>query len=200
MVSRRYETGPDATIRATDEALTRAVDARAVILVEGTSDQIVLESLATRLDRDLDADGVVVAPIGGAHAIRNIIDHFAHRTDLRLSGLVDRAEADVFVAAAAATPLLDPSRIHVCHDDLEDELIRAMDPDELETLLDAEGDLGAFRTMQHQPAWREQPVGDQMHRWMRSISGRTNTYGDLIVRHAETSRLPKPLVATIEGA
>lgn len=40
--------------------------ARAVILVEGWSDQAALEALARRRGRDLLAEGVVVMPIGGA--------------------------------------------------------------------------------------------------------------------------------------
>ena len=132
---RRYESGPDATIRATDEALARAADARAVVLVEGVSDQIAVEVLADRLGRDLEADGVVVVPIGGAHAVRKTLADFADRPTVRLSGLVDWAEAELFVAAAADSAALTPDRIHACDADLEEELIRAMEPTELEALL-----------------------------------------------------------------
>ena len=81
-----------------------------------------------------------------------------------------------------------------------DELIAAVDPETLEGLLEREGDLAAFRTLQKQPGWRDRPFGEQMHRWMRSISGRTNTYADRILRTAEPDRLPAPLVAAIEQA
>ena len=42
---------------------------RAVVLVEGISDQRALTTLATRRGRDLEAEGVSVVPIGGAHAV-----------------------------------------------------------------------------------------------------------------------------------
>jgi hypothetical protein len=41
----------------------------------------------------------------------------------------------------------------VCVDDLEDELIRA-GPAQVTEVFAAHGDLGAFRTIQRQPAWR----------------------------------------------
>ncbi len=44
----RYVSGPDATARATARALARVGDSRAVVLVEGISDQIALETLAVR--------------------------------------------------------------------------------------------------------------------------------------------------------
>ena len=43
--------------------------ARAVVLVEGVSDQRALEALAERRGRDLEAEQVAIVPIGGAQAI-----------------------------------------------------------------------------------------------------------------------------------
>lgn len=195
----RYETGPGATIRATDEALGRACDASSIILVEGISDQIALETMADRLGRDLRSDAVVVLPIGGAHAVRNLVAEIGDRDGLRMSGVVDEAEAELFAAAADGAPHFAPERIHVCVCDLEDELIRAVDRTTFEELLDDEGDLHAFRTLQKQPSWRDQPFEAQMHRWLRSISGRPNRYADRVLRHPD-ARLPAPLVAAVEQA
>ena len=196
----RFESGPDATIRATDEALGRAREADSIILVEGISDQIALEVMAERLGRDLEADRVVVLPIGGAHAVKNLVAELGDRAGVRLSGLVDEAEADLFRSAAATSPLFADERIHVCVRDLEDELIRAIDQPAFEALVEAEGDLPALRTMQKQPSWRDRPFPDQMHRWLRSISGRTNRYADRVVRSVRPDRLPRPLVEAIERA
>ena len=44
-------------------------EARAVVLVEGVSDQRAVEALAERRGRNLDAEGISVVPIGGAQAI-----------------------------------------------------------------------------------------------------------------------------------
>ncbi|MGI9016357.1 MAG: TOPRIM nucleotidyl transferase/hydrolase domain-containing protein [Euzebya sp.] len=41
----------------------------AVVLVEGVSDQVAVESLAARYGRDLTSEGVQVIPMGGAMGI-----------------------------------------------------------------------------------------------------------------------------------
>jgi hypothetical protein len=58
-----------ASIRATVDPLAKVESAVAVVLVEGISDQIALETAAVGRGRDLDAERVVIVPIGGAHAI-----------------------------------------------------------------------------------------------------------------------------------
>src|SRR6478735_8518821 len=55
-----YEHGPDAPQRATAEAWARADGADVVVVVEGISDQIAVETAAASRGRSLAADGVVV--------------------------------------------------------------------------------------------------------------------------------------------
>jgi hypothetical protein len=50
-----YVSSPDAATKATVMALERAAGARAVVLVEGVSDQIAVEKLADRMPKPLDA-------------------------------------------------------------------------------------------------------------------------------------------------
>ena len=70
---------------------------RAVILVEGTSDQVAVETLARRRGRDLDLEGVSVVPIGGARSIGRFLTRFGPRgADVRLAGLCDVGEEDEF--------------------------------------------------------------------------------------------------------
>ncbi len=64
-----YERGPGATVRAGRRAWEHAAGASGVVLVEGVSDQIAVEAAAATLGVDLEAAGVVIVPIGGAHAI-----------------------------------------------------------------------------------------------------------------------------------
>jgi hypothetical protein len=64
--------GPDSTVRA----LSSADDARAIVLVEGVSDQIAIETLAARRGRDLATEGVAVVPIGGAQAVTPFVTRF----------------------------------------------------------------------------------------------------------------------------
>ena len=49
---------------------------------------------------------------------------------------------------------------YVCVADLEDELIRAHGAASVEEVVDAQGDLGSFRTLQKQPEWRGRPTED----------------------------------------
>src|SRR5205085_12344099 len=162
-------------------ALARADGARAVVLVEGVSDQIALETLAARRGRDLESDGVCIIPIGGAQAIGGFLARFGpDGLDLRLAGLCDAGEEAVFrrglERAGFGSHLTrhEMARLgfHVCDDDLEDELIRAVGPASVEAVLASQGNLGSFRTFQKQTAWREQPVERQLRRFIGSADRR----------------------------
>ena len=75
----------------------QAVTMRAVVLVEGISDQRAVEALAARRGRNLAAEGISVVPIGGAQAIGRFLDRFGPRgLDLTLAGLCDAAEEGDF--------------------------------------------------------------------------------------------------------
>src|SRR5687768_12860810 len=98
--------GPDAPLRATARALAKVDAARSLVLVEGISDQIALETAAAGRGRDLDAEGVVIVPIGGAHATGRFLTRFA--ATVPLAGLYDVREEEIvrrgFVAAGAGAP------------------------------------------------------------------------------------------------
>src|SRR5439155_18696985 len=70
-----------------------AFSARAVVLVEGVSDQRALEALAVRRGRDLAAEGVSVVPMGGSKNIGTFLGVFGPRgLDVLVAGLCDAAE------------------------------------------------------------------------------------------------------------
>lgn len=71
--------------------------ARAVVLVEGISEQRALETLAERRGRDLDVEGVRIVPIGGAHAIGRFLARFGRVTDPD-----EQAAAIVFLSDAGS--------------------------------------------------------------------------------------------------
>src|ERR1700730_11254585 len=71
-----YVSGREAATQATVMARARAVGARAVVLLEGVSGQIAVETLAGRRGRRLGAEGVTVVPVGGAHAIARYLRRF----------------------------------------------------------------------------------------------------------------------------
>lgn len=74
-----------------------ALGSRAVLLVEGTSDQAALEALAERRGRALDSEGISIVQMGGATNIDRFLDLFGPRgRDVRLAGLCDAAEEGYF--------------------------------------------------------------------------------------------------------
>jgi len=177
-------------------------DLRAVVLVEGVSDEVALEALSARRDLDLGAEGVSVVPIGGAQAIGHFLHLFGPRgLDVRLAGLCDAAEEPDFRRGLERTGLgsdlthADMERLgfYVCVDDLEDELIRALGADAVEQVVDAQGELGAFRTLQKQPAWRGRPTENQLRRFMGSGGRRKIRYARLLVEALDLARVPRPL-------
>ena len=201
-----WVSGPDAPIEATASALLRAESARTVVLVEGISDQIALETLAGRLGQDLIAEGVVVVPIGGAQAVTRYLVRFGPGgAGLTIVGLCDAAEEPYFrraLAAAGFGPA--PNRIElercgffVCENDLEDELIRASGRVAIEGLLDSQGDLDSLRILQNQPAWRQKGFDAQMRRWLGAGSRRKLRYARLLVLGLDLDRVPRPLTAVL---
>jgi len=178
------------------------MDARAVVLVEGTSDQVALETLAERRGRDLEAEQVSIVPIGGAQAIGPFLERFGPQgLDVRLAGLCDAGEERDFGRGLERAGLgsdltraqMEALGFYVCDADLEDELIRALGAESVEQIADAQGDLGAFRTLQKQPAWRGRPREEQLRRWMGSGGRRKIRYARLLVEALDLTEVPRPL-------
>ncbi|MFG2058393.1 TOPRIM nucleotidyl transferase/hydrolase domain-containing protein [Micromonospora sp. NPDC048930] len=199
--------GNAASIRATAHALSKVESAVAVVLVEGISDQIALETAAVGRGRDLEAERVVIVPIGGAHAIGRFLTRLgAEGTRVRLAGLCDLREEEVFRRALEVTRVGSPRTrrdmerlgFYVCVKDLEDELIRALGTARVEELFDSQDDLRSFRSFQSQPAWRGREPEAQMWRFLRSSSRRNQRYARLLVEAAVgRGALPRPLDALL---
>ncbi|MEV0153006.1 TOPRIM nucleotidyl transferase/hydrolase domain-containing protein [Micromonospora sp. NPDC050686] len=199
--------GNAASIHATARALARVEAAVAVVLVEGISDQIALETAAAGRGRDLDAERVVIVPMGGAHAIGHFLTRLAPLgSRVRLAGLCDLLEEELFRRALEATRVGSPRTradlerlgFHVCVKDLEEELIRALGAAEVEAVLDSQGDLRSFRSFQSQPAWSGRDPEAQLHRYLRSSSRRHQRYIRLLVEAAvDRHALPRPLDALL---
>lgn len=201
--------GPDEAIRATAAALAEAETARSVVLVEGISDRIALQTLAERQGRDLTAEGVVVLPMGGAQAVTRYLNRFGpHGTDVAVGGLCDAGEAPFFQRALANSGFgsprspLDMQRLgfFVCVEDLEDELIRAVGRSSIEHVLEEWGDLASFHTLQKQAAWRTQPFEAQMRRFLGAGARRKLRYAGSLVGALPLDRVPRPLIEVIARA
>jgi hypothetical protein len=85
----------------------------------------------------------------------------------------------------------------VCVSDLEDELIRALGTERVLEVVESEGELGAFRSFQNQPAWRGRPLTDQLHRFIGTFSGRKIRYGRHLVEALDPDRVPVPLTGLL---
>jgi len=179
--------------------MTESPFARAVVLVEGISDQRALQTLAARRERDLEAEGVTVVPIGGAHAVGPYLERFGPRgLDVKLAGLCDVGEETTFARglerAGLGTDLtresLEELGFYVCVNDLEEELVRALGSDAVLHLIATQGELGPFGTFQKQPAKRALSLDEQLWRfmWNRKIR-----YAPLLVEALDLNRVPRPL-------
>jgi hypothetical protein len=179
------------------------------VLVEGISDQIAVETLASLQARNLTKEGVVVVPIGGAQSVSRFLARFGPAgTGLRISGLCDAAEERHFCRELARSGYMKPETrseferdgFFVCDRDLEDELIRAVGHEAIETLLAEEGDLVSFRTFQKQAAWREACFIDQLRRFLGAGARRKLRYANLFVLALDLDRQPRPLRCVLSRA
>ena len=180
---------------------------RAVVLVEGLSDQAAVEALAERRGRDLAAEGVAVIPIGGAQAIARFLSEYGPEgADVRLAGLCDVGEEADFRRGLERAGLgvgldragMEALGFYVCDRDLEEELIRAVGAETVEQVADEQGDIGSFRTLQKQPEWRGRPVDEQLRRWLGSGGRRKIRYARYLVEQLEPERVPRPLAALLD--
>ena len=154
---------------------------RTVVLVEGVSDQVALEALAARRGRSLAAEGVVVVAMGGAQKIGRLPGA------LRPAGVGPQARGPLRcrgggrlpARARAGRPRLRP---HPRRDGTT-RLLRVRgrprgraDPfpgaASVEQVIDAQGELGSFRTFQKQPARRGRTTDEQLRRFLGTQSGR----------------------------
>jgi hypothetical protein len=178
------------------------LDARTIVLVEGVSDQLAVETLAERSGRDLAAERIRVVPMGGATNIGHFLDRFGPAgPHIRLAGLCDEAEAGVFrrgleragLGSGLTDSEMESKGFFVCAPDLEDELIRALGISAVERILEEEGDLTSFRTFQQQPAQRARSDQARLRRFMGTRGGRKIHYAPLLVQALAPASTPRPL-------
>jgi Overcoming lysogenization defect protein-like, TOPRIM domain len=161
---------------------------------------VAIEALAERRGIDMDAMGISLVPIGGAQAIGRFLAVFVPQ-GLKLAGLCDAAEEGEFARELERAGLgsnlsradMEQIGFYVCVKDLEDELIRAHGAAAVECVIEAEGDLGSFRTLQKQPAWEGRPVEEQLRRFMGSGGSRKIRYARLLVDALDLEQVPRPL-------
>jgi hypothetical protein len=177
-----------------------------VVLVEGQSDAMAVDTFANRLGRDLELEHISIVPVGGATSVRRFLEPFGPAgLDLRLSGLVDAAEERFFRQAVQGSdrhPELTRDEMEqlgffVCVPDLEFELIRAIGTDRTIEVISEEGDARALRSFRNQPAQRARALEHQLHRFMGTTSGRKSRYAIALASAIDLSRMPRPIGALL---
>ena len=181
---------------------THGPSRQTVVLVEGTSDRRALEALAERYGRDLEAEGISIVSMGGAQAIGGFLRELGPEgRNLRLAGLCDAGEEHHFRRALERAGLgssltrtgMERLGFYVCVEDLEDEMIRTLGTDAVEGVVASQREIGAFRTLQKQAAWRGRPTDEQLRRFMGSGGSRKIRYAGLLVRALDLANVPRPL-------
>lgn len=194
------------TTRSQQTATWLEADASALVLVEGISDRIALETLAGRRGRDLHEEGVQILAMGGAQAIGNVLRVVRARDRRpRLAGLCDAGQEGDFRRALEQAGLgqdltrasMEALGFYVCDADLEDELVRSLGPPTVEEVLAANGDLRSFRTFQQQPAWHDRSPHEQLRRFLGTTSRRKAGYARLLVEALGPANVPRPLDAVL---
>lgn len=187
-----------------NESLQPSDGLRAVVLVEGISDQVAVEALAARRGRDLAAEGISIVPIGGAQAIGRVLEVYGPRgLNVRVAGLCDAAEEDDFRRGVERAGLgtnvdragMESLGFYVCVADLEDELVRAVGAATLLRIAEAQGELPSFRTFQKQPAHQDRALEAQLRSW---LNNRKIRYARLLVDALDLNHVPWPLDRVLE--
>jgi hypothetical protein len=179
---------------------------RSVVLVEGPSDAAAIQALARRLGHDPEAEGLSVVAMGGYGNVGRFLERYGPAgLGIRLAGLYDAPEERHFRRGLARASLgsdltradLEGLGFYACDANLEDELTRALGPAAMVELLEAQGELSAFRTYQKQPAHREEAIEAQLRGflWNRKLK-----YGVLIVNALDLDRIPRPLAGVLAHA
>lgn len=179
---------------------------RSIVLVEGPSDAAAVRALAARQGYDLDAEGVSVVSMGGYGNLGRFLERYGPAgLGVRLAGLYDAPEERHFRRGLARAGFgstvtradLEELGFYACDANLEDELTRALGPAAMEELLEAQGELSAFRTYQKQPAHRPETTEAQLRGflWNRKLE-----YGVLIVNALDPDRIPRPLARVLAHA
>ncbi len=183
-----------------------ALVTRTVVLVEGMSDRLALERLAERLGCDLEASGVRVVDVGGVTNFRaNLVRYGPHGEGLRLAGLCDEGEGLIVLRAlqdsgVGGTLTLDTmagAGFFICQGELEDELLRAVGIPSILRIIERQGNLRRFRSMQRQLAYRHAPLEVQVRHLMTQYK---IAYAPLLIDALDVAAIPRPLTAVLDYA
>jgi hypothetical protein len=184
---------PSQALLAQVQARVVASAATTVVLVEGLSDRVAVETVAARLGCPLDGRGVAVLPTGGATNVGRFLAMLGPQgRDVRLAGLCDAAEAG-WLRTRLDRAGVGTQGFFVCDRDLEDELIRAAGTDAVLAIVDREGERESLRRLRQMPYHRGGSLDAHLHRFIGVRSGRKERYARLLAEAVDADSMPAPL-------
>jgi hypothetical protein len=172
-----------------------------VVLLEGPSDVAAVRAVAAAFDVTDSAHRYQLINMGGVTNIRrHLVALRAASAPVRVIGMCDAGEAQFFARALEvngdgthyATDLAEHG-FYVCDADLEDELIRALGPERVVSVLWRLGLRGHLATFQRQPAWRDRPLHEQLHRFAGVAAGRKTLLAAALAESLAPHEAPAPL-------
>ena len=177
----------------------------AVVLLEGRSDVAAVRTAAATAGVDLS--DVRLVDLGGITNIRSHLVALARDGVIpdgsgaaQVLGMCDAAETRFVESALAATGHwvrdasdLPAAGFFVCVADLEDELLRALGTRRVLAVLERMGLRTKLDALAQQPAWRERPLNEQLHRFAGVASGRKELLAAELTAELTAEELPEPL-------
>jgi hypothetical protein len=172
-----------------------------VVLLEGPSDVAAVRAVAAAYGLTPRDHRYELVDMGGVTNIRRHLLAFrAASAPVRVIGMCDAGEAQYFARALE----IEGDGLHleadladrgfsVCVADLEDELIRAVGPERVLGVLGRLGLQGRLATFRRQPAWRDRPVHEQLHKFAGTTSGRKTLLAGALAEDLAPSEVPAPL-------
>jgi hypothetical protein len=177
-----------------------AARGKTVVLLEGRSDVAAVRAVAAASGVTDSVHRYRLIDMGGVTNIGRHLRATRMQSVPRVIGMCDAAEAHVVISALQADgdgPHLEMTLaehgFYVCDADLEDELIRASGPERVVRVLHRLGLLAGFATFQRQPAWRERPLHEQLHRFAGVASGRKTLVAGALAEGLAPDEVPAPL-------
>jgi len=178
-----------------------------VVLLEGPSDVAAVRAVATACGVTDSVHRYQLVNMGGVTNIRRYLQGFRTASaPVRVIGMCDAGEARFFVRALQVNgdglhheADLAARGFHVCRADLEDELIRALGPERVVGVLSRLGLRGRLTTFQRQPAWRDRPLPEQLHRFAGVASGRKTLLAGALAEGLAPDEVPAPLRRLVAG-
>ena len=164
-----------------------------VVLLEGRSDVAAFRAVART--HGLADDAYRLVDMGGVTGIRRHLEALRAEPEVRVLGMCDAGEVAVVVRAlgVGGEDEVAGHGFTVCDADLEDELIRALGPDRVLAVLDRLRLSHRLAVLQNQPAWRGQPLTDQLHRFAGTTSGRKELLAGALAAELAADEVPAPL-------